>query len=32
MNIEELNQYCMSLKGTTESFPFDDDCKQSAYK
>ncbi|MDR3217402.1 MAG: MmcQ/YjbR family DNA-binding protein [Dysgonamonadaceae bacterium] len=24
MNIEELHQYCMSLKGTTESFPFDD--------
>jgi predicted DNA-binding protein (MmcQ/YjbR family) len=24
MNIEELNQYCMSLKGTAESFPFDD--------
>jgi predicted DNA-binding protein (MmcQ/YjbR family) len=24
MNIEELHEYCMSLKGTTESFPFDD--------
>jgi predicted DNA-binding protein (MmcQ/YjbR family) len=24
MNIEELHQYCMSLKGATESFPFDD--------
>ena len=24
MNVEELREYCMSLKGTTESFPFDD--------
>lgn len=24
MNIEELNDYCMSLKGVSESFPFDD--------
>ncbi|GHT50254.1 hypothetical protein FACS189440_17340 [Bacteroidia bacterium] len=24
MNIEELHEYCMSLKGTTESFPFDE--------
>ena len=24
MNIEELRGYCLSLKGVTESFPFDD--------
>jgi predicted DNA-binding protein (MmcQ/YjbR family) len=24
MNIEELREYCLSLKGTTESFPFDE--------
>jgi predicted DNA-binding protein (MmcQ/YjbR family) len=24
MNIEELHSYCMSLKGATECFPFDD--------
>lgn len=24
MNIEELRNYCISIKGTTESFPFDD--------
>lgn len=24
MNVEELHDYCLSLKGTTESFPFDD--------
>ncbi len=24
MNIEELRDYCLSLKGTTESFPFDE--------
>jgi len=24
MNIEDLREYCLSLKGTTESFPFDD--------
>ncbi|MDR0863342.1 MAG: MmcQ/YjbR family DNA-binding protein [Candidatus Symbiothrix sp.] len=24
MNIEELHEYCISLKGTTESFPFDE--------
>jgi len=24
MNIEELREYCLSLKGVTESFPFDD--------
>jgi predicted DNA-binding protein (MmcQ/YjbR family) len=24
MNVEELRSYCLSLKGTTESFPFDD--------
>jgi predicted DNA-binding protein (MmcQ/YjbR family) len=24
MNIEEIRDYCLSLKGTTESFPFDD--------
>ena len=24
MNIEELREYCLSMKGTTESFPFDD--------
>ncbi|MCE5331412.1 MAG: MmcQ/YjbR family DNA-binding protein [Bacteroidales bacterium] len=24
MNIEELREYCLSLKGTTECFPFDD--------
>jgi predicted DNA-binding protein (MmcQ/YjbR family) len=24
MNIEELHQYCLSKKGVTESFPFDD--------
>jgi predicted DNA-binding protein (MmcQ/YjbR family) len=24
MNVEELREYCLSLKGTTESFPFDD--------
>jgi predicted DNA-binding protein (MmcQ/YjbR family) len=24
MNIEELHDYCLSLKGVTESFPFDD--------
>jgi predicted DNA-binding protein (MmcQ/YjbR family) len=25
MNVEELREYCLSLKGTTECFPFDDD-------
>src|SRR4030095_8060034 len=25
MNIEELREYCMSKKGVTESFPFDED-------
>lgn len=25
MNIEELRTYCLSKKGTTESFPFDSD-------
>lgn len=24
MNIEEIRELCLSLKGTTESFPFDD--------
>lgn len=24
MNIEELRDYCMSIKGATESFPFDE--------
>ena len=24
MNIEELRDYCLSLKGTTEHFPFDE--------
>jgi len=24
MNIEDLREYCLSLKGATESFPFDD--------
>jgi predicted DNA-binding protein (MmcQ/YjbR family) len=24
MNIEELREYCLSLKGVTESFPFDE--------
>jgi len=24
MNVEEMREYCLSLKGTTESFPFDD--------
>jgi len=24
MNIEELREYCLSLKGATECFPFDD--------
>ena len=24
MNIEELREYCLSLKGATEGFPFDD--------
>jgi len=24
MNIEELREYCMSLKGVTEDFPFDE--------
>lgn len=24
MNVEELREYCLSLKGTTESFPFDE--------
>jgi len=24
MNIEELREYCLSLKGTSDSFPFDD--------
>ncbi len=24
MNIEELREYCLSKKGTTESFPFDE--------
>jgi len=23
MNLEELREYCLSLKGTTEEFPFD---------
>lgn len=25
MNIEELREYCLSLKGVTEDFPFDED-------
>ena len=25
MNIEEIREYCMSKKGVTESFPFDED-------
>ncbi len=25
MNIEELREYCLSKKGTTEDFPFDED-------
>jgi len=25
MNIESLREYCLSKKGTTESFPFDED-------
>ncbi|NAS32210.1 MmcQ/YjbR family DNA-binding protein [Flavobacteriaceae bacterium R38] len=25
MNIEELHQYCINKKGTTEGFPFDED-------
>ncbi len=24
MNIEEVRDYCLNLKGTSESFPFDD--------
>ena len=24
MNIEDIREYCLALKGTTESFPFDD--------
>jgi predicted DNA-binding protein (MmcQ/YjbR family) len=24
MNVEDLHNYCLSLKGTTESFPFDE--------
>lgn len=24
MNLEELREYCLSLKGTTEHFPFDE--------
>jgi predicted DNA-binding protein (MmcQ/YjbR family) len=24
MNIEELREYCLNLKGTTEEFPFDE--------
>ena len=24
MNIEELRNYCLSLKGVTEEFPFDE--------
>lgn len=24
MNLEELREYCLSIKGTTEHFPFDD--------
>ncbi|MDR1585637.1 MAG: MmcQ/YjbR family DNA-binding protein [Prevotellaceae bacterium] len=24
MNVEELREYCLSLKGATEHFPFDD--------
>lgn len=24
MNLEELREYCLSVKGATESFPFDD--------
>jgi predicted DNA-binding protein (MmcQ/YjbR family) len=24
MNVEEIRNYCLSLNGTTESFPFDD--------
>ena len=24
MNVEELRDYCLSLKGTTDEFPFDD--------
>ena len=26
MNIEEVREYCLSLKNTTECFPFDDVC------
>ena len=25
MNIEELREYCLSLKGVTEDFPFDEE-------
>ena len=25
MNIEEIREYCLSKKGVTESFPFDDE-------
>ncbi|MDR0833443.1 MAG: MmcQ/YjbR family DNA-binding protein [Candidatus Symbiothrix sp.] len=25
MNIEQLHEYCMTLKGATESFPFDEE-------
>lgn len=25
MNIEQLRNYCLSKKGTTEDFPFDED-------
>ena len=25
MNIEELRTYCLSLKGVTEEFPFDEE-------
>lgn len=25
MNIEDLREYCLAKKGTTESFPFDED-------
>ena len=25
MNVEDLREYCLSLKGTTECFPFDDE-------
>jgi predicted DNA-binding protein (MmcQ/YjbR family) len=25
MNVESLREYCLSKKGTTESFPFDED-------